>query len=177
MRLLISDANILIDMEAGALMETLFRLPMQFGIPDLLYFEEIEPDSPGLEALGLQIMEVSGDFVKYAEGLSHQYNHMLPAKNGQKPNHNDYLALALAKQEACILLTGDANLRIVASSEQVSVMGTIGLLCAMVENQLLSVADALKALQKMKEGKHRLPWHDAEKLLLSLQDNQPRSEH
>lgn len=33
MRLLISDANILIDMEAGALMETLFQLPMQFGIP------------------------------------------------------------------------------------------------------------------------------------------------
>jgi hypothetical protein len=43
MRLLISDANILIDMEAGALMETLFQLPMQFGIPDLLYYEEIEP--------------------------------------------------------------------------------------------------------------------------------------
>jgi hypothetical protein len=47
MRLLISDANILIDMEAGALMETLFRLPMQFGIPDLLYYEEIEPGCPG----------------------------------------------------------------------------------------------------------------------------------
>lgn len=46
MRLLISDANILIDMEAGALMETLFQLPMQFGIPDLLYYEEIEPGSP-----------------------------------------------------------------------------------------------------------------------------------
>lgn len=53
MRLLISDANILIDMEAGALMETLFQLPMQFGIPDLLYYEEIEPGSPGLEDLGL----------------------------------------------------------------------------------------------------------------------------
>ena len=49
MRLLISDANILIDMEAGALMDTLFLLPMQFGIPDLLYYEEIEPGSPGLE--------------------------------------------------------------------------------------------------------------------------------
>ncbi len=46
MRLLISDANILIDMEAGALMGTLFQLPMQFGIPDLLYYEEIEPGSP-----------------------------------------------------------------------------------------------------------------------------------
>ena len=69
MRLLISDANILIDMEAGALMETLFQLPMQFGIPDLLYYEEIEPGSPGLEDLGLQVMEVNGDFVAYAEQL------------------------------------------------------------------------------------------------------------
>jgi len=58
MLLLISDANILIDMEAGALMDTLFRLPMQFGIPDLLYYEEIEPGSPGLEKEGLQIMQV-----------------------------------------------------------------------------------------------------------------------
>lgn len=110
MRLLISDANILIDMEAGALMDTLFLLPMQFGIPDLLYYEEIEPGSPGLELLGLQIMEVNGDFVAYAQQLPDQHNHLLPARNGPKPSHNDYLALALAKQEACTLLTGDINL-------------------------------------------------------------------
>lgn len=109
MRLLISDANILIDMEAGALMEVLFQLPMRFGIPDLLYYEEIEPSSPGLEKLGLQIMEVSGHFVAYAQQLPSQHNHLLPAKSGPKPSHNDYLALALAKQEGCILLTGDAN--------------------------------------------------------------------
>ena len=168
MRLLISDANILIDMEAGALMETLFRLPMQFGIPDLLYYEEIEEGSPGLEQLGLKIMEVSGEFVKYAAALPRQYNPMLPAKHGAKPSHNDYLALALAKKESCTLLTGDANLRMVAIKEQVTVMGTIGLLCAMVENQLLMVDDALKALIKMKEGKRRLPWSDAEKMLEAL---------
>ncbi|WP_181442969.1 hypothetical protein [Halothiobacillus neapolitanus] len=45
--------------------------------------------------------------------------------------------MALSKQEACTLLTGDGNLRIVANKEQVNVMGTIGLLCAMIENQLL----------------------------------------
>lgn len=168
MWLLISDANILIDMEAGALLETLFRLPMQFGIPDLLYYEEIEEGSPGLEDLGLLIMEVSGDFVKYAEQLPGQYNHTLPARNGPKPSHNDYLALALAKQESCTLLTGDANLRVVASKEQVTVMGTIGLLCAMVENQLLSVDDAFKALERMKDGKRRLPWPEAEKVLNAL---------
>ncbi len=91
MKLLISDANILIDMEVGALMETLFRLPMQFGIPDLLYYEEIEPASTDLERLGLRIMEVRGEFVKYAEDLSGRYNHTPPAKQGAKPTHNDYL--------------------------------------------------------------------------------------
>ena len=168
MQLLISDANILIDMEAGALMETLFQLPVQLGIPDLLYYEEIEPGTPGLEDLGLQIMEVTGDYVKYAQLLRSQYNHTLPAKNGPQPSHNDYLALALAKQETCTLLTGDANLRIVASKEQITVMGTIGLLCAMVENQLLTVDDAMNALNKMKQGKRRLPWPEAEKMLNTL---------
>lgn len=168
MRLLISDANILIDMEAGGLMDVLFRLPMQFGIPDLLYYEEIEPGSSGLEDLGLQIMEVNGDFVAYAGQLPGEHNHLLPAKHGPKPSHNDYLALALAKQEACTLLTGDANLRIVANKEQVEVMGTIGLLCAMVENQLLTVDDAIRALDRMKSGKRRLPWPEAEKILNAL---------
>lgn len=168
MRLLISDANILIDMEAGALMKTLFQLPMQFGIPDVLYYEEIEEGSPDLEQLGLNIMEVSGNFVKYAGNLPCQYDSKLPAKNGAKPSHNDYLALALAKQESCTLLTGDANLRIVAEHESVKVMGTIGLLLAMVENQLLTKDDALKALEKMKVCKRRLPWSEAEKRLTAL---------
>jgi predicted nucleic acid-binding protein len=100
--------------------------------------------------------------------LPGQHNHLLPAKNGPKPSHNDYLALALAKQEACTLLTGDTNLRIVANKEQVNVMGTIGLLCAMIENQLLTADDAFKALDRMKSGKRRLPWPEAEKVLNAL---------
>lgn len=56
MRLLISDANILIDMECAGLLTLLFRLPDRFGIPDLLYYEEIEPGTSGLEALGLEAL-------------------------------------------------------------------------------------------------------------------------
>jgi hypothetical protein len=41
-------------------------------------------------------MEVSGDFVAYAQQLPGQHKHLLPAKNGPKPSHNDDLALALA---------------------------------------------------------------------------------
>jgi hypothetical protein len=38
----------------------------------------------------------------------------------------------------------------------------------MVENRLLTVDDALIALDKMKEGKRWLPWPKAEKMLNAL---------
>ena len=47
-------------------------------------------------------------------------------------------------------------------------MGTIGLLCAMIENQLLIVDDAFKSLNRMKSGKRQLPWPEAEKVLNAL---------
>lgn len=162
MLLLISDANILIDMEAGELLEKLFQLPMQFAMPDILYWEEIEPGTPGLDELGLQILEVSGEYVDFAAAL--------PAKYGVAPSPNDYLALALAKQEGCPLLTGDQDLKIAAQAEDVAVMGTVWLLRTMVESQVLRVDDALAALGMMKVGKRRLPWAEAERILNGLRD-------
>ena len=163
MLLLISDANILIDMEAGELMEKLFQLPIQFAIPDILYWEEIEPGAPGLEDQGMRILEVTSEYVAYAAGLQ--------AKYGSNPSPNDYLALALAKQEGCPLLTGDQALKLAAQQEDVTVMGTVWLLRTMVENQLLSIDDALAALALMKEGKRRLPWIDAERILNGLRES------
>jgi hypothetical protein len=164
MLLLISDANILIDMEAGRLMERLFQLPMQFAMPDILYWEEIEPGTPGLEVLGLKILEVRGEYVRYASDE-------LPDKYGTAPSPNDYLALALAKQEDCPLLTGDQSLKNVARKEDVKVMGTVWLLQAMVENRLLSVDEANAALALMKESGRRLPWADAERILNGLRES------
>ena len=42
MRLLISDANILIDMEVGGLTAAMFRLDgYRFAVPDVLFAEEL----------------------------------------------------------------------------------------------------------------------------------------
>ena len=64
------------------------------------------------------------------------------------------------------LLISDANILI--DMEAGALMETIGLLCAMVKNRLLSVDDAFVALNKMKEGNRRLPWAKAESRLNAL---------
>ena len=136
---------------------------MQFAMPDILYWEEIEPGTPGLEVLGLKILEVRGEYVRYASEL--------PATYGTAPSPNDYLALALARQEDCPLLTGDQSLKAVARAEDVTVMGTVWLLQAMVENRLLSVDESIAALALMKESRRRLPWADAERILNGLRES------
>ena len=40
--LMISDANVLIDLEEGELIEQLFRLPYKIYCPDTLFYEELE---------------------------------------------------------------------------------------------------------------------------------------
>ena len=39
MLLLISDANVLIDIENGGLTGAMFSLPYQFAVPDILFYE------------------------------------------------------------------------------------------------------------------------------------------
>lgn len=41
MLLLISDANILMDVEVGDLVAPMFSLGYQFAVPDVLYYEEL----------------------------------------------------------------------------------------------------------------------------------------
>jgi len=158
--LLISDANILIDMEAANLLQKFFRLPMSIGIPDILYREEIEPGSPGLEELGLILLDVEGAYVQYAFSLASKY--------GSRASHNDYLALALAKQEQCPLLTGDMALRKVAAAENIEAKGTIWILQELVNHAIIDIQEALDAIARMKQSGRRLPWNEAERILKTL---------
>ena len=45
-RLLISDANIVIDMNTGGLLRLMFRLDATFAVPDILFEGNYSPPSP-----------------------------------------------------------------------------------------------------------------------------------
>jgi len=160
MLLLISDANILIDMEEGQLIEQMFRLPWTFSVPDILFVEELQAQHAYLMEKGLQVGELTPDSMLYAFQLS---------QRSHGPSRNDCFALALAQQKKCSPLTGDKNLRKAAEAEGVVVMGTIWIVNRMVNNRLITIEQAKEAYQKMKDAGRRLPWDEAFFRLETLQ--------
>ncbi|ACQ94623.1 conserved hypothetical protein [Tolumonas auensis DSM 9187] len=150
MQLLISDANILIDLEEGELLNVFFRLPYQFKVPDILFVEELEEQHSHLIEMGLQLGELSEKTMMYAFQLNQRVN---------GPSMNDCFALALARQEACPILTGDEALRVLAKREAVVVMGTIWVVEQLILHNIITVAIAREAYEKMRSNGRRLPWH------------------
>lgn len=159
MKLLISDANIFIDMEAGGLVQAMFKLPETFAVPDILFMEELVEYHPELPGHGLQVMSLTEETVAESMRLRQQYRH---------PSQNDLFALALAKQESCPLLTGDRRLRDVAKEEGVELKGTLWLIERMVEEAIISVDGAAEAYEGMRREKRRLPWAEVTKQLKRL---------
>lgn len=158
--LLISDANILIDMEDGRVLELMFRLPERFAVPNTLYEEELMGQHAALPARGLLILEVRDEFVQEAQRLRTLY---------KRPSTNDLLALALAKQEACPLLTGDSRLREAAVTEQVQVRGTLWLMERLWTEGMLNLATLRHSYDLMLRCGRRLPITEIEAQLLRLQ--------
>ncbi|ARK79245.1 DUF3368 domain-containing protein [Burkholderia pseudomallei] len=165
MLLLISDANILMDVEVGDLVAPMFSLGYQFAVPDILYYEELEEQHAHLLDMGLQPRTLSAKSVERMQALAQTYS---------RPGRNDLFALALAEAEACPLLTGDAALRQAAEAERVEVRGTIWLIGEMVREQRITVAVARAALNKMRLNGRRLPWDAAEQMLVALDTAPPQ---
>ena len=57
MTILVSDTSVLIDLERGSLLESVFSLSATFAVPDVLYERELKGyGGENLIALGLKIL-------------------------------------------------------------------------------------------------------------------------
>lgn len=160
-RLLISDTNIIIDMNSGGLLRLMFRFDATFAVPDVLYEEELRIDRPELIRLGLKRLELSEDTVVYAGRLVEKYR-------GLGASINDLLALALARQEECPLLTGDGRLRTAGQTEGIEVHGTLWLIEQMVKARTITVKQAESGYARMREAGRRLPWDEVDQQVRSF---------
>lgn len=120
MTVLVSDTSVIIDLERGEILETVFTLDVAFAVPDLLFQRELAgPLGDQLLALGLQVEELEPAELQNATVLSRADRSLsLP----------DAFAFALAHSRKWTLLTGDAGLRRAAEAHQVDVHGTLWIL-------------------------------------------------
>jgi len=160
-KLLISDANIIIDIVAGELVDVMFSLNYEFGTPDILYVEELEDQHSGILNAGLKLFELKPESIDVA-------NSYYQKNIATRVSANDCLALSLAQQEECALLTGDSKLKQLAIIEGITVHGTLWLVDMMFNNRLISVIDAENAYRKMLNDGSRLPEKEIKKQLIKF---------
>lgn len=118
--ILVSDTSVLIDLDRAAFLESVFDLPHEFAVPDVLYHAELAGEwGDRLRGLGLRVEELSSDSV--ANALRYrQLRSILSVP--------DSFALALAKERQWPLLTGDGRLRELAGVENVECHGVLWLI-------------------------------------------------
>ena len=127
--LLVSDTSVLLDLHRGGLLEPLFKLSFEFGVPDVLFERELKRwDGPALEPLGLKVLVLDADGVTLAQ----TYRSREP-----KLSLPDAFALALAQTGGHILLAGDASLRQLAGAGRVECHGVLWILDALEEEGVL----------------------------------------
>lgn len=150
MRLIVTDANIIIDLAAGGLLAEMFRLPeVEFCVPDVLYVEELADHYGTLPGLGLKVVPQPAESVDYVVRLRQHY---------RRPSTNDLFALALARTLGCALLSGDGALREAATSERVEIHATLWLIEAMLQARVVRVERVAAAYDAMQRDGSRLPW-------------------
>lgn len=158
-QMLISDANIFIDLDCCGLTALMFSLPYRFCTPDVLFERELCRQHANLLQMGLQQLSLTEQSMIYVVQLSSQY---------RKTSMHDLMALSLAKQESCPLLTGDKALRDAAQKEAVLIKGTVWVLEQLVVHQKIDKNQAITALDTMKSKGRRLPFDHAKQIILNI---------
>lgn len=154
--LLISDANVVIDIVDGNLLTQMFSLEYGYGMPDLLFEDELRERHPELPEAGLQLLALNEAAINDANLLYGKYR-----KNGTSVY--DCMALSLARQYECPLLSGDGAIRQASMIENIPVRGTLWLIEEMLRTGVIRSEQAKDAYATMQERGSRLPWDEVEK--------------
>lgn len=167
MPLLISDANIVIDIVDGGLLEQMFQLEHTYAIPDVLYEEELAPYQRDLERLGIRILGLTPQAIERSLALYAE-------NKRQGISSNDCMALTLAEQEECPLLTGDGKLRTLCQANNVVCKGTLWLVEEMFNAEIITCDQAEDAYSLMQKKGSRLPWDKIERQIKEFRQTEGR---
>lgn len=144
MQIVITDSSGLIDLKKGGLFRAMLTLPFEFVIPDLLFEDELlsltDVEKQYLLYHGLKVQALSGPQVSQA----YQYR----MKFTQLSLHDNYALVLAENTKACVLLTGDENLKKLARQKDVKAHGVLWLLDLIFEHETAPVRLLIDAVNK-----------------------------
>ena len=143
MEFISSDTNIWIDFVTIQKTELPFRLPYVYIMcQEAIYNELLSPPGLGEKLVHYGLIPV--DFTIDEFFLAEQYG-----KNYIKLSIYDRIALSIAKIRQITLLTGDKALRNAAKQENVSTIGTLGILDKLWEQGYISKNEFMFCLEEL----------------------------
>ncbi len=159
MGVLVSDTSVLIDLERGGILEVIFRLPVDFAVPDLLFERELKGElGDKLATLGLRVEALTSIEVGRAIEVR---------RSDGALSTPDAFAFAIAETRKWTLLTGDARLRKLAQDCQVETHGVLWIFDALCEAEVVLNAELHRALTAVTaHPRCRLPAAEVRKRLM-----------
>ncbi len=149
--ILVTDANIWIQLEDGDLLVAVFELGLELAAPDQIV-RELGP------ALGPRVCELGVRLLPTVDALDAPWQDL--RARYPRPGDVDLYGLLHARLLAARLVTGDRHLREAAEQEGVAVSGLLWLLDLMVEAQCITPQTARRSLQAIRDRGARLPDED-----------------
>ena len=162
MRVVVNDANILIDIAKLDLVGQFFKLPFEFHCTQFV-IEELHPYqfklyTPYIGEKTLLVKEYSAE--ELSELAEFQRGHSTLSEQ-------DCSAFRHAQEIRALLLTGDKNLRMLAEENKLEVHGIVWLFDVFVKQKVITKKLAAKKLELLMTINKRLPTTELEKRIRS----------
>ena len=158
--LLISDANIFIDLEKMGLLKYFDCLGMEIATSDFVYNELNQEQQTMVSSLKVEIYSMDSD-----ELLA--FINAFQSENLKKISLQDYSIFHYAKKHQGEVLSNDKRLRIYAAKKAISVKGLFYILDEMVTQQLVTPNIMTNKLLLLKEINKRVPSDEIDKRIKS----------
>lgn len=151
--LILVDTNVWIDLIEGRLERAFLLLPdYGFCSPGPMYEKELQAQHGYLPDLGLELLYPSEEAKKTVEVLFDAEPDL---------SYYDRLILVQAKEQGCLLLTGDKRLRRRTEAAGVICRGSIWAVEELIKRRSISIEEARKAYARMRGAGRRLPFEEA----------------
>lgn len=161
-KIIITDTNIITDLDNANLLEDFIKLDNVY-ISDMVKNDEINFKTGEIklinklkimEATPIQLLEIS--LISSAE---------------KQLSTCDILNYIIARDNNCILATGDNRLKTFAEKNGVEVIRTLKVISLMAKHNYISIDKAIKGCKLLKENvKTRIPIKDIDKIIKELEE-------